>query len=226
MTASPQSMSLILDTPEGFHELPLHLPPDVLDAALWELAEQIWPRGTDFQRETTAVAYAELTESLTADDVLHAFVALYEAEDGAASTAQLLVRAQAVEAQAPEVIAASFQEVLSFDEHRSVARVDLPCGPAVLSVHATETDGEAVLPVLEFAHVELYVPAPVPGWLLVLALTTPCFADLPRYTGMLRQIGESLVISPADSAGPAGPGGQPEDAAVPAEAGDVRGVFG
>ncbi|WP_039628666.1 hypothetical protein [Streptomyces sp. 769] len=217
MSLSPHSVSITVDTPEGFHDLPLHLPPDVLDAALWELAERIWPGGTEFQRETTAIVYSDLTTALTADDVLHAAVALYETEDGAASTAHLLVRAQAVEPEAPEVVAASFQETLSFEEHRNVARVDLPCGPAVLSLHATETEGEAVLPALEFAQVELYVPAPVRGWLIVLALTTPCFADLPRYTGVLRQIGESLVVRPAEQAD--------EPPKTPA-AGDVRAVFG
>ncbi|MGW8397736.1 hypothetical protein ACWGLP_13750 [Streptomyces lydicus] len=217
MTTVPQNVSLALDTPEGFHELPLHLPPDVLDAALWELAEKIWPGGTDFQRETTAVVYSDLTATLAADNVLHASVAFYEAEEGAASTAHLLVRAEAVEPEAPEIVAASFQETLSFDEHRSIARVDLPCGPAVLSLHATETEGGAILPALEFAHVELYVPSPVRGWLVVLALTTPCFADLPRYTGILRQIGESLVVRPAEQA---------DDLPETPEAGGVRAVFG
>ncbi|AZS72820.1 hypothetical protein DDE74_19285 [Streptomyces lydicus] len=217
MSASPQSVSVTLDTPEGFHELPLHLPPDVLDVALWELAEEIWPGGTEFQRETTAVVYSELTAALTADDVLHASVAFYETEDGAASTAHFLVRAEAVDPEAPEIVAASFQEALSFDEHRSVSQVDLPCGPAVISLHATETDGEAILPALEFAHLELYIPSPVRGWLVVLALTTPCFADLPRYTGMLRQIGESLVVRPAEQA---------DDLPGTPAAGDVRTVFG
>ncbi|MEU6959972.1 hypothetical protein [Streptomyces chrestomyceticus] len=217
MSTSPQSMSLTLDTPEGFHELPLHLPPDVLDAALWELAEKIWPGGTEFQRETTAVAYSELTATLAADNVLYASVALYETDDGAVSTANLLVRAEAVEPDAPEIVAASVQEGLAFEEHRSVDRVDLPCGPAVLSLHATETDGTGILPTLDFAHIELYVPAPVRGWLLVLALTTPCFDDLPRYTGILRQIGESLAVRPAahEDDGPEAPA-----------AGDVRAVFG
>ncbi|MFH8344738.1 hypothetical protein [Streptomyces sp. NPDC018045] len=217
MSASPQSVSLTLDTPEGFHELPLHLPPDVLDAALWELAEKIWPGGTEFQRETTAVAYSDLTAALAADSVLHASVALYETEDGAASTAHLLVRAEAVDPDAPGIVAASIQEGLALEEHRSVDRVDLPCGPAVLSLYATETEGTGILPVLEFAHVELYVPAPVRGWLVVLALSTPCFGDLPRYTGLLRQIGESLDVRPAtpedDNPGEPAPGG-------------VRAVFG
>ncbi|WP_246096196.1 hypothetical protein [Streptomyces botrytidirepellens] len=217
MPVPPREMSLTLDTPEGFHELPLHLPPDVLDAALWELAEKIWPEGTEFQRETTAVVYSDLTEALAADNALHAAVAFYEAEDGSVSTAQLLVRAEAVDPEAPEVVAASFQELLSLADHRSVARVDLPRGPAVLSLHATETEGEAILPALDFAHIELYVPAPVPGWLVVLALTTPCFADLPRYTGILRQIGESLVMRSAERADdlPKGPA-----------AGDVLAAFG
>ncbi|MFE1174367.1 hypothetical protein [Streptomyces sp. NPDC058773] len=80
-----------------------------------------------------------------------------------------------------------------------------------------ETEGEAILPALEFAHVEWYVPSPVRGWLVVLALTTPCFADLPRYTGILRQIGESLVVRPAEQA---------EDRPETPAAGGVRAVFG
>ncbi|WP_240979246.1 hypothetical protein [Streptomyces sp. HNM0574] len=207
----------MLDTPEGFHELPLHLPADVLEAALWELAEEIWPGGTEFQRVTTAVAYSDLTSALTADNVLHASVGLYETEDGAASTAHLLVRAEAVDLEAPEVVAAAFQEVLSFEEHRSVARVDLPCGPAVLSLHATETEGEAALLAVEFAHIELYVPSPIRGWLLVLALTTPCFTDLPRYTSILRQIGETLVVRPAEQEG---------DSAETSVVSDMRATFG
>ncbi|BCK70165.1 hypothetical protein Srufu_041180 [Streptomyces libani subsp. rufus] len=90
-----------------------------------------------------------------------------------------------------------------------------PLPGAGLRRHAPR--GEAILPALEFTHVELYVPSPVRGWLVVLALTTPCFADLPRYTGILRQIGESLVIRPADEA---------EDLPETPAAGGVRAVFG
>ncbi|MFJ3948876.1 hypothetical protein ACIPXV_02235 [Streptomyces libani] len=36
-------------------ELPMRLPAEVLVAALWELAEKIWPAGTEFQREITGL---------------------------------------------------------------------------------------------------------------------------------------------------------------------------
>ncbi|WP_148592434.1 hypothetical protein [Streptomyces sp. WAC01526] len=215
MSGLNREVSIEFETPDVFHELPLHLPAEVLDAALWELAEKIWPAGTEFQRETTALVYADLTDTLVADGVMYASLGLFETEDGEVSTANLIARVESVDGEEPAVVAASVQEELALQEHRDVHQVDLPCGPAVLSFHSTEIDGDSALSSLAFAHVELYVPSSLPGWLAVLSLSTPSFAELPRYVDWLRQIGESLAFRLA---------AQPEEESRTPT--DVRSVFG
>ncbi|MCF3146190.1 hypothetical protein [Streptomyces platensis] len=215
MSGLNREVSIEFETPDIFHELPLHLPAEVLDAALWELAEKIWPAGTEFQRETTALVYADLTDTLMADGAMYASLGLFETEDGEISTANLIARVESVDEEEPAVVAASVQEELALQEHRDVDQVDLPCGPAVLSFHSTELDGDSALSSLAFAHVELYVPSSVPGWLAVLSLSTPSFAELPRYVGWLRRIGETLTFRYA---------AQPEEASRTPT--DVRSVFG
>ncbi|WP_411135409.1 hypothetical protein [Streptomyces sp. C10] len=215
MSGLNREVSIEFETPDVFHELPLHLPDEVLDAALWELAEKIWPAGTEFQRETTALVYADLTDTLMADGVMYASLGLFETEDGEFSTANLIARVESVDEEEPAVVAASVQEELALQEHRDVHQVDLPCGPAVLSFHSTEIDGDSALSSLAFAHVELYVPSSVPGWLAVLSLSTPSFAELPRYVGWLRKIGETLTFRLAAQA--------EEESPTPT---DVRSVFG
>ncbi|MFF9782495.1 hypothetical protein YWIDRAFT_01969 [Streptomyces sp. SceaMP-e96] len=215
MSGLNREVSIEFETPDVFHELPLHLPAEVLDAALWELAEKIWPAGTEFQRETTALVYADLTDTLVADGVMYASLGLFETEDGEVSTANLIARVESVDGEEPAVVAASVQEELALQEHRDVHQVDLPCGPAVLSFHSTEIDGDSALSSLAFAHVELYVPSSVPGWLAVLSLSTPSFAELPRYVGWLRKIGETFTFRLAAQA--------EEESPTP---NDIRSVFG
>src|SRR6185312_8052933 len=85
------------ESPDVFHEIPLHLPADALDAQVSELAARIWPGGTDFQREATAAVYREVAGSLDADGVLHAALGLFATEDDRISTANLLVRIEETE---------------------------------------------------------------------------------------------------------------------------------
>lgn len=169
------------ESPEDFHEIPLMLPPDAFEAALQELALEIWPEGTDFQREVTAFAYRAMAEALAEDGTVHAAVGLFETEAGEVSIANLLVRVETIQLDRPEIVAASLHEMLSLEEHRDVHRVDLTCGPAVVSFHATELSGGQVQQLIAFAHVELYVPSPFGGDLLVITLSTPSLAELPVY---------------------------------------------
>ncbi|AZQ37792.1 hypothetical protein EJ357_33615 [Streptomyces cyaneochromogenes] len=192
----PNHEALIeFEIPEDFHEIPLMLPPEAFEAALQELALAIWPGGTDFQREVTAAAYGAMAEALEADGTVHAAVGLFETEAGGVSIANLLVRMEKIELDRPEVIAASLHEMLSLEEHRDVHRVDLTCGPAVASFHATEFSGDQIQQPIAFAHVELYVPSPLGGDLLITTLSTPSLADLPVYVGLMSRLGDTVRFS-------------------------------
>ncbi|MEV5881753.1 hypothetical protein AB0L74_03310 [Streptomyces sp. NPDC052020] len=195
MTTAPRPAQEVLiefESPEDFHEIPLMLPPDAFEAALEELAAKIWPGGTDFQREVTAAVYRTMAEALEEDGTVHAAVGLFETEAGEVSIANLLVRVEDIEPDSPQVVAASLHEALSLEEHRDVHRVDLACGPATVSFHATEFGGGEVQNPIAFAHVELYVPSPFGGKLLVITLSTPSLAELPVYVGLMSRLGDTV----------------------------------
>ena len=200
MSGLSREVSIEFETPDVFHELPLHLPAEVLDAALWELAEKIWPAGTEFQRETTALVYADLTDTLVADGVMYASLGLFETEDGEVSTANLIARVESVDGEEPAVVAASVQEELALQEHRDVHQVDLPCGPAVLSFHSTEIDGDSALSSLAFAHVELYVPSSLPGGWPSSPSPRPALPNSPATS-----VGCGRSVNPSPSASPRSP---------------------
>ena len=211
------------ESPDVFHEIPLHLPPDALDAQVAELAARIWPGGTDFQREATAAVYREVAGSLDADGVLHAALGLFATEDDRISTANLLVRIEEIEPGDPRIAAAALHEMLSLEPHRDVHEVDLECGPAVVSFHATEVDGEQIAAPFAFLHIELYVPSPFGGYLVVFSLSTPSLADLPVYVSLMSEIGESVHFARDRGASGGVPEGSPEQ---PSAGGDARSVFG
>ncbi|WP_437015485.1 hypothetical protein [Streptomyces sp. enrichment culture] len=214
------------DSPEEFYEIPLHLPPDALDSQITDLARKIWPGGTDFQRNATAACYREIAESLHDDGVLHSALGLFSTEDGRVSTANLITRIEETEPCDPDVACGALHEMLSMEPHRDVHKVDLKCGPAVVSFHAVEFESKDQLSSgLAFAHIELYVPSPIGGYLLVFSLSTPSIADLPVYTSLMAQIGDTVSFSRS-----------PEPALTPAESDEtshgrsvddeIRSVFG
>ncbi|MCZ2524852.1 hypothetical protein [Streptomyces sp. HB2AG] len=212
--------------PEEFHEFPLHLPPDLTDRYVEELAGEIWVNGTDFQRETTAACYRELVDGLSADGVLHASLGLFSTEEDRLSIANLIVRIEELRPAPPEVAAAGLHEALSLSPHRDVHRVDLPCGPAVVSFHALEVGAGEAGPGIPFVQIELYVPSNDGEFLVVFALSTPSIAELPVYVDLMSQIGETVAFvrdrgEPAgrnDGRGPLAPRSSVEA--------DVRSVFG
>ncbi|MDX3098703.1 hypothetical protein PV703_19450 [Streptomyces sp. ME01-24h] len=211
------------ESPDVFHEIPLHLPPDAFDAQVSELAARIWPGGTDFQREATAAVYREVAGSLDADGVLHAALGLFATEDDRISTANLLVRIEEIDPGDPGMAATALHELLSLEPHRDVHKVDLDCGPAVVSFHATAVDGEQVAEPFAFLHIELYVPSPFGGYLVVFSLSTPSLADLPVYVALMSEIGESVHFARDRGASGGVPEGSPEQ---PSAGGDARSVFG
>lgn len=202
-----QATLVEFEVPEGFHDIPLLLPPELFEPSLAELAEKIWPGGTEFQREVAAAVYRDMAQALEEDGTLHASIGLFETDEGGVSTANLLVRRDAVQLDAPDVAAASLHEMLSLEEHREVHEVDLACGPAVVSFHAAQMQGGLVEQPLVFAHIELYVPSPFGGDLLVVSLSTPSLAELPVYVGTMSRFGDTIrfsretgVDAPADGA--------------------------
>ncbi|SDP65403.1 hypothetical protein SAMN04487981_13135 [Streptomyces sp. cf386] len=196
-TSLPATHEVLIEfeSPEDFHEIPLMLPPDAFEAALQELALRIWPGGTEFQREVAAVAYGAMAEALEEDGTVHAAVGLFETEAGEVSIANLLVRMDDMQLDEPDIVAASLQEMLSLEEHRDVHRVDLSCGPAIVSFHATELGGGQVQQPITFAHVELYVPSPFGENLLVITMSTPSLAELPVYVGLMSRLGDTVRFS-------------------------------
>lgn len=167
--------------------------------------------------------YREVAGSLDADGVLHAALGLFATEDDRISTANLLVRIEEVEPGDPGIAAAALHEMLSLEPHRDVHQVDLECGPAVVSFHATEVDGEQVAAPFAFLHIELYVPSPFGGYLVVFSLSTPSLADLPVYVSLMSEIGESVHFARDRGTSGGTPAGPPEQ---PGTGGDVRSVFG
>jgi hypothetical protein len=85
--------------------------------------------------------------------------------------------------------------MLSLEQHRDVHQVELECGPAVVSFHSVEFEREQPEPSFAFAHIELYVPSPIGGYLLIFALSTPSLEDLPIYVSLMSQIGDSVTFS-------------------------------
>lgn len=217
--------------PEDFHDLPLLLPPEAFDAALLGLAAKIWSGGTAFQREATAMAYGQMVQALEADGTLYAAVGLFETEAEEVSLANLLARVERARSDRPEIVAASLHETLSLEDHRDVHRVDLNCGPAVVSFHATEFGGGQVENSVAFAHIELYVPSPFGEDILIITLSTPSLAELPVYVGLMARLGDTIrfakentrVSVPATSEGPKGVPGQEQRMTIEDE---TRSVFG
>ncbi|MFE2354937.1 hypothetical protein [Streptomyces parvulus] len=94
---------------------------------------------------------------------------------------------------APRTVTAA-RAVTSVSGHTNVARVDLPCGPGVLSETTSPPPPTPVpgLPPLPLLQVHAHLPHPDCKRMAVLALSTVAVARRGEYRGILRQVVETV----------------------------------
>ncbi|MFC7308679.1 hypothetical protein ACFQVC_31240 [Streptomyces monticola] len=219
---------LHLDIPGGFHSLGLDLDPEEREEQLWAVAMEIWPHGTDFQREVAFHTYREMAENAVAEKSFYAGFCLGEAPDGRTTTASLIARLDPLDDPDPELSARGLFEALSVNENNTVENIRVPAGPGVLVLCGLEWHSDpqdTAAPSLPLARIDVYLPLPRMRRLLVLSMTTPSLPDLPFYVSLLSKSVHDLTVS--SGAAPAA-GQEPGDEAVRGDtvAEQVRADFG
>ncbi|WP_155057346.1 hypothetical protein [Streptomyces blattellae] len=203
--SSGAESELHLDIPGGFHSLGLDLEPEAQLEQLWSTAKQIWPTGTDFQREVAFHAYREMADHALAENSFYAGFCLDEAPDGRLTTASLLARLDPLDEPDAGLSARGLFEALSANDNSTVEEIRVPAGPGVLVLCGMEwqsdpaDDTAASMPL---ARVDVYLPLPRMRRLLVLSLTTPSLPDLPFYVSLLSKSAHDLTVSGGAAAGP------------------------
>lgn len=208
------SAELHLDIPGGFHSLGLDLDEEERLEQLWSIAEEVWPTGSDFQREVTFHTYREMADQALAGNSFYAGFCLDEAPDGRLTTASLLARLDPLDETDAELSARGLFEALSANENNTVEDIRVPAGPGVLVLCGLEWQsepGDDTAPSMPLARADVYLPLARMGRLLVLSLTTPSLPDLPFYVSLLSKTAHDLTVSsgteiPA-AAGAGGAGG-------------------
>ncbi|WP_030953884.1 hypothetical protein [Streptomyces sp. NRRL S-481] len=197
MTAGAEP-ELHLDIPGGFHSLGLDLEPEAQLEQLWSTAKQIWPTGSDFQREVAFHSYREMADHALAENSFYAGFCLDETPDGRLTTASLLARLDPLDEPDAELSARGLFEALSANDNNTVEEIRVPAGPGVLVLcgiewHADPADDTA--PSLPLARADVYLPLPRVQRFLVLSLTTPSLPDLPFYVSLLSKTAHDLTFS-------------------------------
>ncbi len=223
LSAEPE---LHMDIPGGFHSLGLDLDAQGQVDQLWSIAKEIWPTGTDFQREVAFHSYREMADHALAGNAFYAGFCLDDAPDGRRTTASLLARLDPLDEADAELSARGLFEALSANENNTVEYVRVPAGPGVLVLCGLEWQPDQeddTAPSLPLARTDVYLPLPRMGRLLVLSLTTPSLPDLPFYVSLLSKTAHDLTVSSGAEA-PVGPetGGE----GTTAIAAQVRADFG
>ncbi|MFF5479635.1 hypothetical protein ACFY5C_20150 [Streptomyces sp. NPDC012935] len=220
------SSELHLDVPGGFHSLGLDLDDEERQEQLWSIAEEVWPHGTDFQREVTFHSYREMADHALAQNSFYAGFCLDEAPDGRLTTASLLARLDPLDEPDAELSARGLFEALSANENNAVEEIRVPAGPGVLVLCGLEwhsDPSDATAPSLPLARADVYLPLPRMQRLLVLSLTTPSLPDLPFYVSLLSKTSHDLMVSSGAGVAPS-PGSGDEQKNRAAD--QVRADFG
>ncbi|KUM67707.1 hypothetical protein [Streptomyces curacoi] len=223
---SAPSIELHLDMPGGFHSLGLDLDDEDRQEQLWSIAEEVWPHGTDFQREVTFHSYREMAELALTEKSFYAGFCLDETPDGRMTTASLIARLDPLDELDAELSARGLLEALSVNPNNTVEPIRVPAGPGVLVLCGLEWQSDPqddTAPSLPLARADVYLPLPRMGRLLVLSLTTPSLPDLPFYVSLLSKTAHDLTVS-SGSAADASP--ESGDEPRPTVADHVRGDFG
>ncbi|MGW1958244.1 hypothetical protein ACWCPI_36785 [Streptomyces sp. NPDC001920] len=129
---------LHLDIPGGFYSLGLDLAGEERLEQLWAIAEEVWPTGTDFQREVAFHAYREMADHALAENSFYAGFCLDEAPDGRLTTASLLARLDPLDEPDAELSARGLFEALSTNDNNTVEEIRVPAGPGVLVLCGVE----------------------------------------------------------------------------------------
>jgi hypothetical protein len=183
---------------------------------LWSIAEEVWPHGTDFQREVTFHTYREMADHALTEDSFYAGFCLDEAPDGRLTTASLLARLDPLEETDAELSARGLFEALSANENNTVEDIRVPAGPGVLVLCGLEWQSDPeddTAPSLPLARADVYLPLPRMRRLLVMSLTTPSLPDLPFYVSLLSKSAHDLTVSS---------GAEPPSASGPENGGERR----
>ncbi|MBT2524801.1 hypothetical protein J7E91_04965 [Streptomyces sp. ISL-99] len=195
---SPAEPELHLDIPGGFRSLGLDLAPEAQVEQLWSIAKEIWPTGSDFQREVAFHSYREMADHALAENSFYAGFCLDEAPDGRLTTASLLARLDPLDEPDAELSARGLFEALSVNENNTVEHLRVPAGPGVLVLCGLQWQsepGDDTAPSLPLARADVYLPLTRMGRLLVLSLTTPSLPDLPFYVSLLSKSAHDLTVS-------------------------------
>ncbi|MEJ8671374.1 hypothetical protein WKI71_32395 [Streptomyces sp. MS1.AVA.1] len=202
---SALTTELHLDVPGGFHSLGLDLDDEERQEQLWSIAEEVWPHGTDFQREVTFHSYREMADHALAENSFYAGFCLDEAPDGRLTTASLLARLDPLDEPDAELSVRGLFEALSVNDNNTVEEFRVPAGPGVLVLCGIEWQSDpsdATAPSLPLARADVYLPLPRMQRLLVLSLTTPSLPDLPFYVSLLSKTAHDLTVSSGAGAVP------------------------
>ncbi|MEY9994729.1 hypothetical protein ABIE67_006761 [Streptomyces sp. V4I8] len=194
-SATPE---LHLDIPGGFYSLGLDLDGEDRLEQLWAIAEEIWPTGTDFQREVAFHSYREMADHARAENSFYAGFCRDEAPDGRLTTASLLARLDPPDEPDAELSARGLLEALSANDNNTVEEIRVPAGPGVLVLCGIEWQADPTVatgPSLQLARADVYLPLPRMQRLLVLSLTTPSLPDLPFYVSLLSKTAHDLTVS-------------------------------
>lgn len=230
--------------PEEFRSLGLEYTDEEREEYLVQLADTIWPGGTDEERDQIIAWYRDVARAAASDGAVYAGICMLGTEDDRVSTASLTVRCEPIEGNDADLAARGLVEALSADEHQEVHRVDAACGPAVLAISgfemtpAGDQDGTTPPPPsaspaspLVFARADVYCPLTAVSQLFVLSLTTPSLKDFPWYVHRLSEVANTIEIpsrplpspvtaslGPAESPSPrsaaSGPGASPISAFI------------
>ncbi|MGW7054539.1 hypothetical protein [Streptomyces sp. NPDC054888] len=192
------SAELHLDIPGGFHSLGLDLGEEERLEQIWSVAEEIWPTGSDFQREVTFHTYREMADHALAGNSFYAGFCLDEAPDGRLTTASLLARLDPMNEPDAELSARGLFEALAANANNTVEDIRVPAGPGVLVLCGLEWQsepGDDTAPFMPLARADVYLPLTRMGRLLVLSLTTPSLPDLPFYVSLLSKTAHDLTVT-------------------------------
>ncbi|MFJ9589863.1 hypothetical protein [Streptomyces acidicola] len=204
-TAEPE---LQLGIPGGFHSLGLDLGPEAQVEQLWSIAKEIWPTGSDFQREVAFHSYREMADHALAESSFYAGFCLGETPDGRLTTASMLARLDPLDEPDAELSARGLFEALSANDSNTVEEIRVPAGPGVLVLCGLQWQsepGDDTAPSLPLARADVYLPLPRMGRLLVLSLTTPSLPDLPFYVSLLSKTAHDLTVSSGGAETGSGP---------------------
>ncbi|WP_377269802.1 hypothetical protein [Peterkaempfera sp. SMS 1(5)a] len=182
--------------PVHFHSLGLELPEEERPAHLAEIAAEIWPGGTEYQRTTVRGWYEDIAASAAADGAEYAGLYIGGTDDDRLTTATLVVRTDPADARDPDAVAAALEEMLSNDSANQVLRQEAPAGPVVVVVSGLlvtlpdeETGDRVELPL---CTVTAHLPVAGADLLLTMQLSTPSAAEFPDYVALLASTVETV----------------------------------